>query len=318
MKSFNSRKILSTVFVFWLALIFADGAAAQNAKQNSVAAPVMLHVTVEDGKGGFVSGLTAENFQVFAEKTPQQITYFSNADEPLSVGLLFDISGSTEMVDYSILKQGLARFVQMSNPQNEYFLMTFAQQKQILLDSTQDAKQVLAAMENLPTLKAKGNTLFYDAVAEGVAKLSQSKLKRRVLLVISDGFDNQSKKNLGDVKKLLRKTNVLFYSVTPTDSKFNFVTNLQGQAALEELALRSGGKSVYPMTDKEVNFLFEYFANEFRQQYTLGFVPAEANLKDKKETWRDVKVKLKSPPTKGSGKASVRTRDGYYAAAGSD
>jgi len=318
MKSFNSRKILSKVFVFWLALVFADGAAAQEAKQKS-AAPVILHVTVEDGKGGFVSGLTAENFQVFDEKALQQITYFSNEETPLSVGILFDVSSSTDKVQYSIMKQGLARFVEMSHPQNEYFLMTFAEQRQILLDRTRDAKLVLEAMEKLPTLKAKGNTYLFDAVREGVAKLSESKLTKRVLLVVSDGFDTQSKTDFSDARKLLRKTNVLFYAVAPTDSKFDFIGDISGQAVLDELALRSGGKSTYPITDREVNFIFERFANEFRHQYTLGFIPAEANLKDKKETWRDLKIKLKlSPQTKGSGRAFIRTREGYYANAGSE
>ena len=301
---------------FCLALAFSNGAPAQDTKQNS-AAPVILHVTVNDGKGGFVSGLTAENFQVFDKKALQPITYFSNEETPLSVGILFDISGSTDKVDYSIMKQGLVRFLQSSNPQNEYFLMTFAEQRQVLIDNTQDTKLVLEAAGKIPTLKAKGNTFFYDAVTEGVAKLSQSKFTRRVLLVITDGFDNQSKNDLGDVRKLLRKTNVLFYSVAPTDSKFSLMGDLLGQAVLDELAFRSGGKSTYPTTDREVNLLFEYLANEFRAQYTLGFIPGEFNLKDKKETWRNLKIKLKLPPQMKGG-AFIRTREGYYANAGND
>lgn len=267
---------------------------------------VTLTLTVTDLYGRYVSGLTKNTFTITDNNQEQEIQFFSDSDAPVSVGIIFDLSGS--MGGDKILKaqNALSRFIMTSHPSDEYFLIGFNDRAQLLLDRTRDGDAVL---RKLTMVKPNKNTALYDAVYLGVERVTRGSHQKRALLIISDGQDNNSRYNFGEVRRLLKETDVVAYSVgimNPGDSTSTLGN--QGEAFLEELSSVTGGKAFFPQTDVEMDDMFERIALELRHQYSLGYTPKDFQPNGK---WRKVRVKVKPP--RGLPRLTVRTRDGYYA-----
>src|SRR6185295_8335760 len=150
---------------------------------------ITLTVTVTDTYGRYVSGLGKGAFTVLDEKKPQEITFFSDDDAPVSVGVIFDLSGSMSGDKIKRAREALAKFVQTSHISDEYFLIGFNSSAQLLLDKTRDGNAVL---DKLAFVETRGQTALYDAVYLGVEKVQRGAHPKRALLVISDGQDNNS------------------------------------------------------------------------------------------------------------------------------
>ena len=267
---------------------------------------VTLTLTVTDLYGRYVSGLTKNAFTITDNNQEQEIQFFSDSDAPVSVGIIFHLSGS--MGGDKILKaqNALSRFIMTSHPSDEYFLIGFNDRAQLLLDRTRDGDAVL---RKLTMVKPNKNTALYDAVYLGVERVTRGSHQKRALLIISDGQDNNSRYNFGEVRRLLKETDVVAYSVgimNPGDSTSTLGN--QGEAFLEELSSVTGGKAFFPQTDVEMDDMFERIALELRHQYSLGYTPKDFQPNGK---WRKVRVKVKPP--RGLPRLTVRTRDGYYA-----
>ena len=294
-----------------IVLITAYG---QNSDTNLKSNQILLNVTVTTKKGDWIIGLKAENFNIYDEKTLQPITFFSAQDVPVSVGILVDKSGSTDTALFSELEQVVSKFINKSHAENEYFLMSFNVTQELLQDNTQDRKRVLQAVEKLQTVKPIGNTKFYDAIQAGIKKVSKGIHGKKVLLILSDGQDNESKNDFGDMKKFIKQSDVLLYNINPTS--YNAAGAYEVNTALarsEELTRLSGGEMYTPQTMREFNENLYRIAEELQSQYTIGFTPNKDTDKNKKESWRKVKVELelKAPDISKIGKHYVRTRDGY-------
>jgi Ca-activated chloride channel family protein len=315
MEVIGKVKILFVSFFLILLSTSNGNLAAQEVKTDSpaTAGQIVLNVTVVNKDGDLVTGLESHNFKVYDEKTLQPVTYFQIKEEPLSVGILFDISGSAEMTGYKLAPRGLKRFVETSNPANEYFLMAFNDKQHLLLDYSQDQDAVFQTFEKLSALKAQKNTSFFDALHTGIEKISKGKHSKRILIVVSDGMDNTSDIRLNKVKNALRKSNILVYAVGIMSSS-NGSHDLVGAAYLEEIAGLSGGKAYFPQTEKEIRAFCVVIANQLRNQYAIGFKPGDSSKTDKKEKWRNLKVEVELPPdvSRKIGKIHVRTRKGYY------
>ena len=137
---------------------------------------------------------------------------------------------------------------------------------------------------------------------------------KKALLIISDGQDNSSRYNFGEVKRLMKESDVVVYAVgilDPRDS--TSMTGMQGQVYLDQLTSVTGGKSFYPQTDVELDEIFERIALELRHQYSIGYLP-EKFVPDGE--WHKIKVKVKPP--RGLPRLTVRHREGYYATPTSD
>lgn len=267
---------------------------------------VTLTLTVTDLYGRYVSGLTKGAFTITDNNQEQDIQFFSDSDAPVSVGIIFDLSGS--MSGEKILKaqKALSRFIMTSHPSDEYFLIGFNSRAQLLLDRTRDGDAVL---RKLTMVQPNKNTALYDAVYLGVERVTRGSHQKRALLIISDGQDNNSRYNFGEVRRLLKETDVVAYSVGIMDRGDSSSTlGNQGEAFLEELSSVTGGKAFFPQTDVEMDDMFERIALELRHQYSLGYTPKDFQPNGK---WRKVKVKVKPP--RGLPRLTVRTRDGYYA-----
>ena len=267
---------------------------------------VTLTLTVTDLYGRYVSGLTKKAFSVFDNNEEQDITYFSDSDAPVSVGILFDVSGSMSGEKIQKARKALERFVATSHPSDEYFLIAFNNRAQLLLDKTRDGEAVL---RKLTLVEPKRNTALYDAVYLGVDRVSRGAHQKRALLIISDGQDNASRYNFGEVRRIMKESDIVTYAVGILDSHdIGNPLGMQGQAFLDELTSVTGGKSFYPTTDVELDEIFERIALELRHQYSIGYTPKDFQPDGK---WRKVKVKVKPP--RGLPRLSVRSREGYYA-----
>jgi len=267
---------------------------------------VTLTLTVTDQYGRYVSGLNKNAFTINDNNQEQEIQFFSDSDAPVSVGIVFDVSGS--MAGDKILKaqQALSRFITTSHPMDEYFLIAFNSRAQLLLDMSRDGEAVL---RKLTMVQPSKDTALYDAVYLGVDRVTRGAHQKRALLIISDGQDNASRYNFGEVRRLMKESDVVTYAVGIMDNNDSAsALGMQGQAFLDELTSVTGGKAFYPQSDVEMDEIFERIALELRHQYSLGYIPKDFQPNGK---WRKVKVKVKPP--RGLPRLTVRGRDGYYA-----
>ena len=267
---------------------------------------VTLTLTVTDLYGRYVSGLNKNAFTITDNNQAQDITFFSDSDAPVSVGILFDVSGSMGGEKIQKARKALARFIMTSHPSDEYFLIAFNNRAQLLMDRTRDGDAVL---QKLTLVQPKSNTALYDAVYLGVERVTRGSHQKRALLIISDGQDNASRYNFGEVRRLMKESDVVAYSVgIMAGGDLGGPLGMQGQAFLDEISSVTGGKSFYPQTDVEMDEIFERIALELRHQYSLGYTPKDFKPDGK---WRKVKVKVKPP--RGLPRLTVRSREGYFA-----
>ncbi len=303
-------------------LVFCFSLVATNLAQNPTPTPtpkeegdgvvtvntdlVTLTLTVTDQFGRYVSGLTKGAFTIVDNNQEQELTFFSTTDAPVSVGILFDVSGSMSGDKIQKARKALERFINTSHPSDEYFLIAFNTRAQLLLDRTRNGEAVL---EKLTLIQPKANTALYDAVYLGVERVTRGTHQKKAILVISDGQDNSSRYNFGEVRRLLKESDVTVYSVGILGGgDAGSSLGMQGQSFLDELSSVTGGKSFYPNTNVEMDEIFERIALELRNQYSVGYTPKDFEPNGK---WRKIKVKVKPP--RGLPRLIVRSRDGYYA-----
>ena len=266
---------------------------------------VTFTVTVTDTYGRYVSGLNKNAFTVLDEKQPQDIAFFSDDDAPVSVGVIFDVSGSMSGDKIKRAREALSRFIQTSHNADEYFLIAFNSRAQLLLDKTRDGNAVL---DKLTFVQTRNNTALYDACYLGVEKVQRGTHPKRALLLISDGQDNDSRYTFSEVRRLLKESDVVLYAIgILSGSDAGSSMGMEGQGYLDELANVSGGKAFFPRTSAEMDDIFEQIALELRHQYSIGYKPPNF-VNDGK--WHHIKVKV--TPPRGLPRLFVRSKDGYY------
>jgi Ca-activated chloride channel homolog len=289
--------------------IQADGPRVQPADDTK---PVIVHsdlvtitVTVTDTYGRFVTGLGQNAFQIVDDKLPQQITFFSDEDAPVSLGVVFDVSGSMRGDKIAKAREALAKFIDTSHSRDEYFLIGFNNRAQLLLDHTRDSDSLL---EKLTFVQTKGQTALYDATYLGVERVSRGTHPKRAILLISDGQDNSSRYTFTELRRLLKESDVIIYAIGIVDGHDDSALGYTGRAILEELSGVSGGKAFFPSTSAEMNDTFERIALELRTQYSIGYRPSNFANDGK---WHKLKIKVQPP--RGFPRLFVRGREGYFA-----
>jgi len=266
---------------------------------------ISLTVSVTDSSGHSISGLKQDAFTVFDEKQPQQITFFSDDDAPVSIGILFDLTGSMSGAKIRRATTALSYFFETSDNQDEYFLITLQNGRAFLsMDSTRDSKAVL---DKLSLVEPKGNTALFDGARLAVEKVERGIHPKRALLIISDGEDNNSRYTLKDIRNLLKESDVSIYCIGIEESGYGKLA-LSGSNTLDEMARISGGQAFFPRGKAEMDDSFVHIANELRHQYSIGYKPN--NFKSD-GSWHRVKVKVNGQ--RGLPKLFVRTREGYFA-----
>jgi Ca-activated chloride channel family protein len=269
---------------------------------------ITFTVTVTDIYGRFVSGLGKNAFSIFEDKAPQDISFFSDEDSPVSVGILFDVSGSMSGDKVRRARDALAHFVQTSHDRDEYFLIGFNSRAQLLMDRTRDGNAVL---DKLTFVQTKNNTALYDACYLGVERVQRGTHPKRALLLISDGQDNNSRYTFNELRRVLKESDVVLYAVGILGgSDVGSSLGMEGQGILDELAGVSGGKAFYPRSTAEMDDIFEQIALELRHQYSIGYRPPNFVSNGK---WHRIKVKV--APPRGLPRLFVRSKEGYFAIA---
>ena len=268
---------------------------------------VTLTVTVTDTYGRFVTGLGQNAFSITDDKTPQQITFFSDEDAPVSLGIVFDVSGSMSGDKIAKAREALAKFIDTSHSRDEYFLIGFNNRAQLLLDKTRNSDSLL---DKLTYVQTKGQTALYDATYLGVERVSRGTHTKRAILLISDGQDNSSRYTFTELRRLLKESDVIIYAVGIVDGHDDSALGYTGRAILEELSGVSGGKAFFPSTSAEMNDTFERIALELRTQYSIGYRPTSFANDGR---WHKLKIKVQPP--RGFPRLFVRGREGYFASA---
>src|SRR5215510_2378584 len=237
-----------------LCAMFAFGQTSKNSSPPASSQPqtspplrvdvdlVLLNATVTDPSNKNVTGLTKENFQVWEDKIEQQIQYFSTEDVPLSVGIIFDISGSMGN-KLMPARNAAGTFLRMGSREDQYFLVEFGNSPELVQDFTTDIGRI---QSRLLLTQAKGMTSLYDALYVGLEKVSHGDNSRKALLLITDGDDNHSRYSFSDVKEFAREHDVQIYAIGILDETGGQVSGYTGRAVLEDLANLTGGRAFFP------------------------------------------------------------------------
>jgi len=268
---------------------------------------VQVNVTVTDPFNRLVTGLEKENFRAFEDNVEQEIVHFSSEDVPISIGVIFDLSGSmSNKVDKARL--AAVQFFKTANPQDEFFLVSFNDRAQLTSRFTTSVEQL---QDRLMYTSAHGRTALLDAVYLGLSQMRGAHNAKRALLIISDGGDNHSRYNENDIKNYVKEADVQVYAVgiyDPLGYRNRTPEELNGPSLLTELCEVTGGRA-FPV--ENLNDLPDTAAKigmELRNQYVLGYKPSN---RARDARWRKIKVKLRPP--KGLPPLSVYAKTGYYA-----
>jgi len=270
---------------------------------------VVLHVTVADDRGQFVSDLKRGNFKVYEQSVEQDLSFFSREDIPVTMGLVIDNSGSMRDKRDQVNAAAMT-FVRTSNPQDEAFVVNFNDEYYLDTDGefTSDQNNLHDALARIET---RGSTALYDAVIGSLSHLKKGHKDKRVLLLVTDGDDTASEKTFEDAIKAAEESNATIYAIgvySEDDLEHDKKTVRHSKKILQQLAEATGGLAYFPAQLDQVNPICEQVAREIRNQYTLGYYPTNTAHDG---TFRPVAVKV--IPPNGRGKLSVRTRTGYFA-----
>jgi Ca-activated chloride channel family protein len=267
----------------------------------------LVNVTVTDPLNRLVTGLERENFRVFEDGTEQEVVSMSSEDVPVSIGLIFDMSGSmSDKVDKA--RQAAVQFMRTANPLDQFFLVSFNDRAELTSGFTSSVDELQTRMM---FTASKGRTALLDAVYLGLSQMRGAHNANRALLIISDGGDNHSRYNENDVKNFLKEADCQLYAIGIYDSigiRSRTSEELNGPSLLSEMTEMTGGR-VFPVGNiGELPDIAAKIGMELRNQYVLGYRPSNAQ---KNGVWRKIKVKLKPP--KGLPPLSVYAKTGYYA-----
>jgi len=268
---------------------------------------VLINVTVTDPYNRLVTGLERENFRITEDKTEQELTHFSSEDVPISIGVIFDLSGS---MGNKIDKARLAalQFFKTSNPQDEFFLVGFNDRAQLVSRFTTSVEEL---QTRLMYTQAKGRTALLDAIYRGLSEMRNARNAKRALLILSDGGDNHSRYNESDVRAFVKEADVQLYAVgiyEPYGSRGRTPEELSGPSLLNELTELTGGRAFSVDNLNDLPDIASKIGMELRNQYVLGYRP---NNRDRDGRWRKLKVRLQK--TKGLPPLNVFAKSGYYA-----
>jgi Ca-activated chloride channel family protein len=265
---------------------------------------VLVPVTITDPMNRLVTGLDRENFTLFEGKDAQEIKHFSSEDAPVSLGVIFDMSGSMSS-KIERAREAVVEFFKTANPQDEFFMITFADKPEEIADFTQSVEEIQGKLVyTIP----KGRTALLDAIYLGVSKMRQAKYAKKAMLVISDGGDNHSRYTEGEIKSLVKEADVLMYAIGIYDHYMSSPEEQLGPTLLSDLTELTGGRTFTIDNPNDLADVATKIGIELRNQYVLGYRPTNPTHDGK---WRKIKVKL--TPPKGLPPLRVYAKTGYYA-----
>jgi Ca-activated chloride channel family protein len=261
---------------------------------------VLATATVITSDNRYLTGLEKENFEITEDKIAQEIVYFSAEDAPLSVGIIFDVSGSMKDKLKTAIEAAIT-FMKGGSPEDEYFLVPFADRPEATTEFTNDIAKI---QNRFLFSKAKGRTALYDAVYLGLNMVEEGNNIKKALLLITDGEDNRSRYTFSNVKEFIKERDVQIHAIGISSGYSE--TGMDGRAVLEDLASITGGTAHFTRSVRELEDICHRIALELKNQYVIGY---HSTNKAQDGKWRKITVKAKEPGQD----LRVRARKGYYA-----
>jgi len=274
---------------------------------------VLIPVTVTDGKGRVVTGLNKEQFTLFEDKREQTITHFASEDAPASIGIVFDTSDSMAP-KLTKAREAVAALLTNSNLADEFFLVKFSTEPVLVVPMTTEKEEIARRVE---AITVRGTTALLDAVGMAMNEMKNARYTRKALVIISDGEDNASHCSVHDLKERVSEADVLIYAIGLTDSSALYYSTMTwpppvstGSTLLTEIARETGGRLFEVHKLKELPQVASKISAWLRNQYVLGYSPANSRDNGK---YHRIQVKLTKPS--GFPRLHASWRLGYYAPA---
>lgn len=268
---------------------------------------VLVPVSVCDPMNRPVTGLEKEHFKILDDKVEQTITHFAMDDEPLAVGLVFDISGSMSN-KLRRSRAAAAAFFRTANPEDEFFLVEFNDQPKLVVPLTRSYEDI---QNQLTFAQSKGRTALLDAIFLALHEMKNTKMQRKALLIISDGGDNCSRYTESEVRNRVRESDVLIYAMgifEPDGSRGRSPEEAGGPGLLSDICEQTGGRHL-PVDDlAEMPDIAAKIGIELRNRYVIGYTPTDAQ-----RDGRYHHVQVKVVPPHGLPALRAYWRLGYYA-----
>jgi Ca-activated chloride channel homolog len=268
---------------------------------------VLINVTVTDPMNRFVTGLEKEHFQLYEDKKLQDVSQFSSEDAPLSVGLVFDASGSMGS-KLQKSRQAAAQLFKTANPEDEFFLIQFNDRPELVVPFTTNTEEI---QNRLTFTQAKGRTALLDGLYLAMNQMKKARNPRKAIIILSDGGDNSSRYTESEIKNAVREADVQVYAIgifEPVAGRGRTAEEMGGPGLLNDLAESTGGRHFPVENPNELPDIAAKIGIELRNQYVLGYTPANTTRDGK---YRKVQVKLKQP--RGLPPLRAFYRLGYYA-----
>jgi Ca-activated chloride channel homolog len=267
----------------------------------------LINATVTDPFNRLVTGLDPDNFRIFEDNVEQEVVTFSAEDVPISIGVIFDYSGSMSN-KAAKAREAAIQFFKTANPQDEFFLVSFNERAELTSSFTNSVEDLQSRM----LLSApKGRTALLDAIYLGLSEMRGAHNAKRALLILSDGGDNHSRYNESDIKRLVKEADTQLYAIgifDPAGYRNRTLEEGNGPSLLGEVTELTGGR-VFPVERLEdLPDIASKIGMELRNQYVLGYHPSNTSHDAR---WRKVKVKLRAP--RGLPPLTVYAKTGYYA-----
>jgi Ca-activated chloride channel homolog len=267
----------------------------------------LVNVTVTDPYNRLVTGLETDNFRVFEDNIEQEVVTFSAEDVPISIGVIFDFSGSMSN-KVGKAREAAVQFFKTANPQDEFFLVSFNERAELTSSFTNSVEDLQSRMM---LTAPKGRTALLDAIYLGLSQMRGAHNAKRALLILSDGGDNHSRYNESDIKRLVKEADTQLYAIgifDPLGYRNRTPEELAGPSLLSEVTEMTGGRVFAVEKLDELPDIASKIGMELRNQYVLGYRPSN---KAHDARWRKLKIKLRAP--KGLPPLSVYSKTGYYA-----
>jgi len=266
---------------------------------------VLIPVMVTDSQNRLVTGLGKEQFKLYDNKVEQVITQFAREDAPVSIGLVFDCSGSMG-AKLEKSRAAVAEFIRTANPEDEFSLVTFSDRARLVADFSAGTAEI----ENrLLFLASRGETALLDAICLSMNEMKHARHARKAILIISDGGDNASRYSARELKDWIREADVQIYSIgifEPPGLRGRTLEELNGPALLDQIARQTGGRlfEVYDLND--LADIATKIGEALRNQYVLGFSPAAEH------DGKYHRIQVKIPKVQGLPPLHASFRSGYY------
>jgi Ca-activated chloride channel family protein len=267
---------------------------------------IPVHVTTPDGAS--VTNLTRQNFKLTEDSVAQTITTFSKDDAPVSLGLVFDTSGS---MHNKIRKaaETVAKFFKTANPGDEFFLVEFNEKPRLTVPFTPDSNDIY---RRIARARPFGRTSLLDAIHISMLEMKKAHNFRKALVILSDGGDNRSRFTEGEIRRAMAESDLQLFAmgIFEQDQRRLTPEEQNGPQLLDDLADESGGRMYTVDRVDDLESICSKISEELRTQYVLGYSPQNTTRDGK---FRQVRLKLEALPTE----PKLRTfyRRGYYAPA---